>query len=130
MLARLHQPVGIGGLVEGKDRVDNGTQLPASEQWPHFCSTALRERRLFSTERERRVEPVISSRFTMMVRKSALNLAAVGGGDMHQPATGGEQVEMLGKIVAADHVEDGIDTVRLGPAGSSAAQSPAPSLIR
>ncbi len=52
-----------------------------------------------------------------MVRRSDRDLAAVGGGNVHQPAPGGEQVDMLGEVVAADHVEDGIDAVGLGPAG-------------
>ena len=36
---------------------------------------------------------------------------------MHQPAPGGEQGNMLGEVVTADHVQDRIDPVGLGPAG-------------
>ncbi len=36
---------------------------------------------------------------------------------MHQPAAGGEQADMLGEVVAANHIQDAIDAVGLGPAG-------------
>ena len=116
-LSRLHQPVGIGSLVQGKSGVDDGANLSVSEQWPHFLLHGLASEDFSSTDRERRVEPVTSSRFIMMARRSAVTWLPWEVAMCTSRPPVASKVDMLGKVVAADHVEDGVDPVGLGPAG-------------
>ena len=117
MLARLHQAVGIGRLFQGKGRVDDRPEVSASEQWPQFLLHAsgqpgLLRHRAGAKRRTGNQQPFHHDR-----PQIGGNLAAVGGGDVHQPSPRGQQFNVLGKVVAADHIEDGVDAVRMRPSG-------------
>ena len=114
MLAAFHQPVRFGGFCEGEGGVDHGVAEALVEQGPDLVLQRLGDVSFFLAPAGAQGGAGEGEALAHDRHGVEFNAAAFEEGDLYQSAFHGEGFNVAGDVVAADHVEDDVDSVAVG----------------